>query len=272
MTAAIRNSIINADGGVLVSASDTSKITAIAVGLAIAVTIPPANGGSAGVAVGISAARNEITGHVRALVDDSTVTTLAVLPDAIRPVGETATAIAVRATTNATIEAYTIAGAAAVSGGQSAGGAGTGSGNYITNSSTSASVTGGSTLTAHVGDITVVASDRSAITAVAGALSLSLVLPLGGGARAPPVAVSIGVTVAVNQIAADVIADVDGSTLDAAGAVAVTATSVPTIYAVTLSGAFGLVLSQSQSFTINLCDRRRGRPQRHRQSRRGPGA
>ena len=192
-------------GAVTITSTDTSTVVANGGGVGIAVG-GSASGNGVGVTVGISAAMNDVENQVLAYVDGSTVNA---------PAG----GITLSATETATIMALTIGGALAAGGsgggnGVGVGGAGAGSGNTIKDH-VLAYVQNGSTLTAGAGDVTLAATDRAAITADGGGVSLALGASGGNG-----VGVSLGVAVAINDVEDQVKAYIDGSSVTAAGSLA----------------------------------------------------
>ncbi|MGH3051022.1 MAG: beta strand repeat-containing protein, partial [Gaiellaceae bacterium] len=190
-----------------VTASDTSQIFAVAGSAALGIRYSGASGGN--VTVGAAAAINSIDNSVKAQIDT---------------VGdfETPGGLSLTATENAAVEAITIGVAGSLSGGSGGGvafaGAGSGSSNTIT-TDTEATVTA-SSVTAAAGDVTVQATDTSAILAISGALGLSG--KFGGGTSG---SVAVGVSVAVNSVTPTVLAEITGSSVSAGGNILVQATS-----------------------------------------------
>jgi hypothetical protein len=222
------NSRVNLSSGrVRVSARDSSHINADSGSAALAVAVSPGGFALAG-GLAASLSVNKITNDISAVIDNSTVTSKA--------------GVSVESTSAAGIHAYSFglsgvvaAGAGPLSAALS--GAGSGSGDTITNTIT-ASIEDGSNVDAGGGELTVSATDSATIDTVAGAAALGVAAGLDIG-----VAVAVGIAVAVNDIHDNTIASIDGSTVDDAGSVSVTANSTAAISAITvagsLAGAFG---------------------------------
>ena len=223
-------------GGVNESATDSSDITAVAGGASIG----GAFGGSAGVAVTVGAALaiNDIYDNTIAGIFASTVSS--------------ANEVSISAANNETIWSLAIGVAGSLAAGKEAsvavGGAGSGSGNQVTdttealiaNSGTDPLagqvVTGTTSVTTTSGDVDLSATETVSI--IAGAGTGAFTVGLGGTAA---VAASIGVSVAVNTITDTVEANIDDSTVTAAGGVSLTASTQPpqgadSIKAVTVAG------------------------------------
>lgn len=211
-----------------VAASDTSTIQADGGGVTVGVT---KRGTSVTFAAG--AAINNITNHLTATIDASTVTS--------------AGAIDVVAMSDETITAIAIGFAGAVTYGTGGGldltGAGSGAGNTMNNTVTASitasnesdpddphSVTSGGT-----GAITVQATDDSTIKAYTGAAAIAFVKPSENGPSS-----AIGVSVSVNDITNVVTAKIDDSRVAAGGAVSLIATSTAYIEAITVAGGVGV--------------------------------
>ena len=223
--------VINAAGSIIIKATDTSAITADAGGVAIAVSIAKEekdgeeeeNGGGAG-AVGASVAVNEIKNGIKAYVEGSTITS--------------AGSIELTAAEGATIDALSIGGAAAVGtsskdSGLAFAGAGAGSGNTIDNTVEAAILSGSQATTTGTGKVALTATDTSKITADAGGVAVGF----ASGGKKGGTSVSIGISVAINEIGNEIYALVDDSTVFSGGNVELTATSTPTIDALTIGGA-----------------------------------
>ena len=232
-------SVVQASGAVFVSASDSATIVAVGGGLGIGVGL----GGDAGVAVGLSAAHNDIANLVEAYVDGSTVTAHD---------GD----ITVQALEGATIQAWTIGGAIGVSvggaDGVGVGLAGAGSGNNIDNT-VKAYAQDAATLTAQAGDVSLLASDAPSITANGGGVAVAVGVGTGVG-----VAASVGVGFAINSITDTVEAFVDSSNVTASSTVTITATESAQIGGLTIGGAIaggggglGLGVAAAGSGTVN---------------------
>ena len=223
-------------GGVRVSVHDTSYIEADSGGFAF--SLAKSSGSSfASIAIGLSAARNEIRNTLTATVDNSIVTAGGTLSGAFD-------GALLSAMSEPTIKALTIAGAAATGAGS-----GAGSGNHIDNLTTAA-VVNAATVEAQAGGVTVTASDAASITADAGGVSIAATLnkDSNGGVSA---AVAIGVGIAVNEIGTagdgdQVLARIADSTVTARGppsGVTVSASMSATITALT----FGIAVSVLQA-------------------------
>ncbi len=225
-------------GGVTVTATDDSDIESLVGAVAASVSF----GGEAGVgvAIGVSYASNVIndgtvagTGKVTAYISSSTIDATGLVD--------------VEANAAETIASTTVAAAVALSGGGEAGigvsGAGVGVGNQSSVGIT-ADISGGS-ITA--GAVTVAASNSSTIDAIAGAAALAA----GFGGEAG-VAVSIGLSVAVNQIDDPVTADITdvSSLVTGGGAVIVTATEAAAIAATSVAAAVSLAIGGAAGVSV----------------------
>ncbi len=205
-------------GDVIVSASDTSGIQAIAGGLGIGLGVGTVGGGGS---LGVAAANNYISNDVYAFVDGSTVNAMG--------------GVSVTATEKATIFTITVGGALAVGvGGVTGVGvavAGSASTNTIKND-VEAYVHDGGSVSANGGDLSIKAEDTSNITAGGGGLAV------GAGSGTTGVGAAVGFAAAKNDVENKVRADVEGSTASATGHdVAVSATETPTLVAITAAGA-----------------------------------
>ena len=161
------------------------------------------------------------------------------------------TSVAVQATSEAKIEALTIAGAltAKVSTGDGFGldgaGAGAGGNNQVTDTVT-AYVTGstsrsGPGVRSIQGDVTVAALDDSTIDVQ----SYAIAITASGSVGDTTIAISPGGSVAINSIANTVDAHIDSSTVDAEGGLTVSSQETSTISALTVGAAVALTLSGS---------------------------
>ena len=231
-------------GAVEVTATDDASIRAIAGAAAIA--IGASAGVGVGLAVGISIAINRIGGveidgdthdHlVRAKLSNSTVASSTTR----------ATSVLVEATSTPSIETYVLAGAVGVgaSGGVAGSLAGAGAGALNTVLSKTEALVEDSTVWVGSGGLTVEATDESSILADAGSAAVAI-SGSGGGALAG----SIGGAIAFNEIAVQVKASIDPSTIHSTGAVEVTATAHSTIDTIavavagSISGSGGLSIS-----------------------------
>ena len=243
------------DGPVLISATDSSQITANAGGVGVAVGAGSSNG--VGVTVGFSAAVNTITNTVEAWISGSAVTAQA-------PSG-TSHEVDLSATEAATVNALTIGGAVGVGGGGSngvgVGAAGAGSGNTITNhieafidnsSTVTTDQTGGGVIPIITpnppsaacssgqargppgadGDVYLSATDCATIVANGGGLGIGV-----GGGGSNGVGASLGVAAAVNSVTDTTESFIDSSGVSAAGNVALSAVESATINTLTIGGA-----------------------------------
>src|SRR5208337_3549082 len=209
-------------GGVNESATDSSDITAVAGGASFG----GAFGGNAAVAVTVGAALaiNDIDDDTIAGIFASTVSS--------------ASGVSISAANNETIWSLAIGVAGSLAAGEEAGvavgGAGSGSGNQVTdttealiaNSGTDPlagqEVTGTTSVTTTSGDVDLSATETVSI--IAGAGTGAFTVGLGDTAA---VAASIGVSVAVNTITDTVEANIDDSTVSAAGGVSLSASTNP---------------------------------------------
>ena len=225
---------IQAGGGIRVEATDLSTIEADAGGVAIAFAVSK-DSSMFSLALGLSAAKNDITNTVDAKITGSTVLAKGKLEG-------TGDGVLVRANSTSTIKALTLAGAG-VSGGIA--GSGAGSGNDIANDITS-QISGSSNVEAQDGTLIVAAEDTATIKADAGALSIAITIT-SNNPNTVRLAAGIGITVAINDIENDVRAIVDGSVAKAKGNASVTAFSRPSIEVFSLSGTGGGSIDTGQS-------------------------
>ena len=207
---------VSSDGAVSLIAADAPTIQASAGALGIGISTGE---GGTGASVGISVAVNNIADTTEAYIHASTV--------------KAAGNIVALAAEAATITALTMGGAVSGStegGGVAFAGAGAGSGNTIGNT-VYAYIDGGSTVTTQNG-IILQADDTAEITANAGGVALA------GGFQGGAVAVSLGISVAINDIEDKVHAYIDDSTVTAGtGDIALSAAETAVIYALTIGGA-----------------------------------
>jgi hypothetical protein len=212
--------ILTASGDIAILAMDASKINADAGSGALSIST---KGGDLGaIAIGAAAAQNE-----------SVKTTMAALND----VTASGADVSVSASSTATIAAFTLGIAAALtnSGKLALAGAGSGSGNFIT-SDLSATIDASNVDAS--GNLVVAAEDANSITATAGAATASINVDSGTN-----VGVGLGIAVAVNEIDSSALAEIDDTTVDADGTVAITASSTGSIKAL----AFGASLTIASS-------------------------
>ena len=208
---------------VLIQATDSSHIWALAGGVGVAVATGSGGSGAAGVA----AASNEITDTVAAYIDSSKVTS--------------AGGVEIDAQSTSSIAALTFGVAVAVGtggGGLAGSGAGAGSGNTIRNSVSSSirnsTTANGKGVTANGGKVVLTATENANVMAGAGALGFGGSFGSGGG-----VGGSVGISVATNDVADSTSAYIDNATVTAAGNnIELSASETASIYAVTIGGAF----------------------------------
>ncbi|XZE55266.1 beta strand repeat-containing protein [Planctomycetaceae bacterium SH139] len=208
VAAFIKDSDVETAGGrgVIVKATDQSSIESDAGGFGFSLATTPQN--RAALSFGVSVAVNDVSGTIQAHVEDSVVTLNA---------GD----IAVEAKSESTAEALAIAGALSARSGSQTGGSFGGAGAAVINEiakTISAQVTEGSSVTVSDGALTVQATDNSQIVADAGGVGISL--NAGSGSS---VAGAVGIAVALNEIANNITASIDQSTVDATGHVLVSA-------------------------------------------------
>jgi hypothetical protein len=237
-------------GDVNLLATNGANIVAGAGGIALAGAV----GSSTGVAVSVGAALaiNEITITTAANILGATV--------------QSAGAVELLANDNSKITAAAVGVAGSLASGSEVGvaigGAGSGVGNAITNttqaqiadgnqdgSGTRSSVTSG-------GDVTLTATNNATIIGAAGTLAFSIGLSFdNGGEGGVAVAPAIGVSVAINSITNTVAANIMATMVDSGGDVTLTAQSLPptgdrSIQAVTIAGgaAVGVAKTVSVAF------------------------
>ncbi len=233
-------------GPIHLTADDTADIEAIAGGLALAGGV----GGATGVAVtvGAAAATNTITSEVHADVQGSTV--------------QAVSDVELEATNNVSIEAHTagVAGSLNKGGtmGIDVGGAGSGSGNTITNTTSAAIVdrlSGNATIRSRVtsnGNVLLTAKDSSEIVAGAGAAAIAI----GLGSGKIGLATAMGASAAVNSITSAVTANINNSTVKAQKLVELSAATQPpagktyNILAVTVAGGGAITTSASNALAF----------------------
>ena len=210
----VRDSAVDAGGGVEVLALDESSVAADAGGFALSLLLSGA-GSFISAAVGISIALNEITADTTATIESSPVIARGFLAAGTG-------GLVVKATSSATIDALTVAGAAGALAGVGA-----------RSQNTIDSQVGATVATSHdvvaTFSVTIAASDASAVMADAGGYAIGFKF---GGGLAPPTA-GVGETIGVNAITVEVLAALDDSTLLAGGDVTIEAGSTATIAALT---------------------------------------
>ena len=261
------NYSVNANGGGLsLTASDDTSVRADSGGYAVAIAASQGGSGIQGAgAIGASESINAIGqgngDSVKAYIDNSTVTA--------------AGNVTIGATSTVAIDALAIGGAGAGSGTGGSGlsgslaGAGAGTINALTQT-IEASIKGGSSVTTtNSGNVSLTATDSSSLKDDAGGVAIAIAANKGSGIAGSG---SIGAAVARNNETDTVNADIDGSSVTAAGSISVKAQSVaPTdwtapyridalAFGVALSGAgsssgaFNVALSGAGSGAYNTID------------------
>jgi hypothetical protein len=230
-------------GNVSLSASDSATLTADAGGAAFSVALTEGSGSATGASVGAALAFNRIKGGlVRALVDDSMV--------------DAAGDITLQATSTATIDALTLAGAGAAGGSTGGGGyAASGAGAYSENTinrvvearlrdSGITTAEPGQTLRAR-GKLVVTASDTSTVNAKTYGFSIGVGASTGTGNGG---ALSVGVSLAYNTVDTDVEASIQNSqVVTTTGGTALSATSASTITAMSVAASVAAGYSSSSN-------------------------
>ncbi|WP_236960758.1 beta strand repeat-containing protein [Methylobacterium durans] len=243
-SAIVDASPITQSGSVTITAAGTSQIEARVLAASAAVAL----GGSAGVgvALGASAAANQIggwtsTGTGKDRVDTAVDGQGSLVEARLRNGGvTTAGALKVEATSTQSITAQVAAAAASIGGGGAAGVGVSAAGVVVTNAiavSTRATIDGAGTgITA--GSITVNAADSSTIDAFAGSASLA-----GSGGGSAGVSVAVGFTIALNSIAGAVEASIANAAAliqTSAAGISVTASRAGRINAAAAAAAISL--------------------------------
>jgi 6-phosphogluconolactonase (cycloisomerase 2 family) len=230
--AALRNGsqVSSSVGTVKVAASNTSDITADAGGFALSLALG-SSGSSNAAAFGAGFAVNNIGSDedrnvVEAIVDDSTVGAGDGFElDAVSMIG---------------ISALTIGAAGAVNGQQPLLLTGSLAGAFSVNTvraSTLAKVRAGSSVSSTHNAVRIKADEQTAIVADAGGFAFSLRKATSSGAS-----LSIGASLALNDIANFSEASVDASQISSGGAITLDATSTGSIDALTMAGALSATL------------------------------
>ncbi|HEV3085266.1 MAG TPA: hypothetical protein VGY66_36260, partial [Gemmataceae bacterium] len=215
---------VYAGGAVNLTATDSPTILACAGALGVGVAI--GGGGSVGASVGISVAINHIADTDEAYMHASTV----------QATGHNVT---LTATETGLIEALSVGGAVGVGAGGGdgvgVGAAGAGSGNTIANFVYAYIAAGSLVTTLNGGNVVLMATDTSTITANAGGVGIGAAI---GGANGT--GVSFGVAASTTDIENNVKAYIDGSTVLSAGGVTLEASETATITTLTIGGAIGV--------------------------------
>src|SRR4029078_2446919 len=110
-----------------------------------------------------------------------------------------------------------------------------------------ASVNGGSVVTAMAREVDVSASDESVIHATA--IGAALAVGASGGGNG--VAISVGISIAVEKIANDVLAEIDASTADAGGGVKLNAEEDAQVHAVTVAPSVAIAASKENALSLS---------------------
>jgi hypothetical protein len=227
------HSAVHVAGSVAIESSDASKIVGDAGGFALALAANK-DGNTVGVAVGMSIVINTITVDLLAAVDDSQV------------LG--ASGLSVTTSSEATIDALSLVGSAAVAlgteGAEAYSGAGALTVNTITDT-THAEVED-SQVTLGSGAVTVTASDSSSINSDTGAAALAVALN-----PTKSLAIALGVGVSVNVVNSGVSAVIDGSAITSMAGVTVDASSAEQIRAFSL-GVAGSIGAGSKGLGISI--------------------
>ncbi len=217
---------VTAQGGsVQLMATDTTSILANGGGVGFALGVGTGTVGLS-LTLGLSAASNEVDNEVLADIDGSGVVA--------------SQGVSVSASEGqASIEALTIGGAAALGAatgevGVGVGAAAAGSVNTITNV-VEAMIEGGAVVVAQDGAVILTATDTPSITANGGGLGFSV-----GVASTAGVAVSLGVSFASNTMQDQVEATISDSSVTASGQVSLSASEDATIAAITIGGAIAV--------------------------------
>jgi len=220
------NKGVFANGSLVVSAVDNPTIIAGAGALAFSGSF--GGGGGAGVSIGASVTENTIDNSVKAYVDNATA----------RATGGN---LEVTATETANIDAYSVAGSVAITGGSLAAASGAGAGGSATNTvsnTVEAYVLSGSLTTLTSGDVRVTATDSADVNAVnvAGAVAIAASGVVAG-------AIAIGASIANNDIENTVRAYSQSSTISSADSIVVTAGSTAIINAVSVAVSISAAVS-----------------------------
>ncbi len=225
-----------AGGDLSLTATDSASITADAIGVAVAVGASTSSFGGS-LAVGVSIAQNEIDNQVRAYIDN---TPLAAPQNKILL---PTSGVRLSAVSTGTITAHSVAASVALGAGKTGGLALSGGGAVSWNAiltDTNAYLKGVDLVSA--GDVTLEASNTSAIEADVDAWAISL----GFGLQTFGAAASIGASIALNHIGYDldgnrspaqVQAYVENSSINAQGGLAQTAVANETINATITAGS-----------------------------------
>ncbi|MDK9703142.1 MAG: DUF4347 domain-containing protein [Sulfuritalea sp.] len=216
------SSVSSSSGAVKLTATDATAITAVSGSLSVS-GAGGAGGGAAG-AVGVSASNNDIANTVSACIDHSAATAAA---------GQN---VELNATETAVIAAMSIGGSVAGAGGAGGGAAvaaaGAGSGNKTANKVLAYIANGSTVSTTAGGAVKLTAVDASVISAIAGGLGVAGAGGAGGGGAG-----SLGGAASNNDIANEVKAYIDSSTVTSAATLEITASEVGAISAISIGAA-----------------------------------
>lgn len=223
-TAFLVRSGVTSGGAISVEATNGVTVLAIAGAAAFTIAAGGQSAGSAG-SVGIAIGVNKVTATVDAYTDGSVLVA--------------GGGVTIHAESSIDLDAYAFGGALSASSGTGGsgtaliwGGAGGASGNVVTNTVTARS-TGGSITTSSSGAVSITATDRSTVTADAGGFALTFRI---SSSNQNSGAVSVGVSASVNKVTNTAIADIDGTTVNADGAVTVRTRSLSVIEALAIAG------------------------------------
>ena len=200
----------------------TIQIIAVAGGAAV-----PGGGGGPAVGAGAAIALNSVTSGVLALIDPTSIVQAA--------------SVTLEDISTALIQILAIGAGGALSNGDGVAvtGAGSGASNTIADT-VQAEIKTGSLVTASTGAVTLTATDTSTIQALAGALAVSFAAGDGGVAS-----LSVGASVAVNDIDNTVQTLITDATVSGAGGVVMNATEGAQIEALTVAGTFSVATGSS---------------------------
>ena len=229
----VDSTVTTTAGNLALHATDGSIINADAGSGAVAVTVG-GDSTQSSVAAGAAAAYNEVRTTARAAIIDT---------DDVVQLVAVAGAASLEARSTANIDAFTFGFAGALSAGGSdtaigIAGAGSGSGNSIVN--TIEAAVRGSSLTT-TGDVSLEAEDDSSIDAIAGSVAVSI-----AAGQDSTVAVGLGLSITINEVANHVLAIVDDSD-DAGGDVTLTAESSAEIQAKAIGAAVSVSASSGNT-------------------------
>ncbi|MCO6453768.1 MAG: hypothetical protein J5I93_00495, partial [Pirellulaceae bacterium] len=240
-------------GGVTLAASNTSRSGAVAGGLAVTVDL----GGGTGVGADVGAAL--------ALNDISLDTLAAILGASVDSGGNAG----LNATDSSQIQSAAVGVGGAIAKGKTGaiafGGAGSGVGNHLRNTTTARIAdsnqngTGTPSQVTSGGDLTMMATVSSSVVGAAGTLAFGIALTTGGAEEeegsALSVAPAIGVSVVINDVSNSVTAEIASSTVHSGGHVELTSQAAPpdggySVRAVTVAG--GVAAGGSTGWSVTF--------------------